>query len=92
MLRFISCLLLCCTAALASEASAPRPHIVIFLADDLGSFDVGWRGGEIPTPNLDKLAARGVRFTQFYNAARCSPTRAALMTGLADQLARVFHW
>ena len=48
----------------------------------MGFSDIGCYGGEVPTPNLDRLAARGVRFTQFYNAARCSPTRASLLTGL----------
>jgi len=61
---------------------APRPNILIILADDLGYSDIGCFGGEIDTPNLDRLAAGGVRFTQFYNAARCCPSRAALLTGL----------
>ena len=59
----------------------PRPNIVIILADDMGFSDPGCFGGEIHTPNLDKLAANGLRFTQFYNCARCCPTRASLMTG-----------
>jgi arylsulfatase A-like enzyme len=59
-----------------------RPNIVVVLVDDMGFSDIGPYGGEIPTPNLDRLAARGVRFTQAYNAARCSPTRASLLTGL----------
>lgn len=58
-----------------------RPHIVIVLADDLGYSDLGCFGGEIPTPRLDELARRGVRLTQFYNTARCSPSRASLLTG-----------
>ncbi len=57
--------------------AAARPNIVLILADDLGFSDVGSYGGEIPTPHLDRLAAEGERFTQFYNAARCSPTRAS---------------
>ena len=64
-----------------------RPNIVIILADDLGYSDIGCYGSEIPTPNLDKLAAGGVRFTQFYNTPRCSPTRASLLTGLYSQQA-----
>ncbi|MDI1338009.1 MAG: sulfatase-like hydrolase/transferase [Lacunisphaera sp.] len=68
--------------AWAVEASAARPNIVIILADDMGFSDIGCYGSEIPTPNLDALAAHGLRFTQFYNSARCSPTRAALLTGL----------
>ena len=58
-----------------------RPNIVIIMADDLGYSDLGCYGGEIQTPNLDGLAYKGVRFTQFYNASRCCPTRASLLTG-----------
>jgi len=58
-----------------------RPNIIILLADDMGFSDVGSYGGEIHTPNLDALAAGGLRFTNFYNASRCSPTRASLLTG-----------
>lgn len=59
-----------------------RPNVVIMLADDMGYSDIGCYGGEIDTPNLDALAGSGVRLTQFYNTARCSPSRASLMTGL----------
>ena len=59
-----------------------RPNILIILADDLGYSDLGCYGGEIRTPNLDALAASGVRFTQFYNCSRCCPSRASLLTGL----------
>ncbi len=59
-----------------------RPNIVLILADDMGYSDIGCYGGEIHTPNLDRLAAGGVRSTQFYNGARCCPTRASLLTGL----------
>jgi arylsulfatase len=62
--------------------AAERPNVVIVLVDDVGFSDLGCYGSEIPTPNLDKLAAKGVRFTQFYNTARCSTTRASLITGL----------
>jgi arylsulfatase len=58
------------------------PNIVIILIDDMGWSDLGCYGSEIPTPNIDALADGGVRFTQFYNTARCSPTRASLLTGL----------
>ena len=68
-------------------AAAERPNIVIILADDMGYSDIGCFGSEIPTPRLDALAANGVRFTQFYNTPRCSPTRAALLTGLYSQQA-----
>jgi arylsulfatase A-like enzyme len=59
-----------------------RPNIIVILADDLGYSDLGGYGGEIRTPNLDGLARSGLRFTQFYNTARCYPTRASLLTGL----------
>lgn len=59
-----------------------RPNIVIVLADDMGYSDIGCYGGEIRTPHLDRLAASGVRMSQFYNTARCSPSRASLLTGL----------
>ncbi len=59
-----------------------KPNIVIILADDLGFSDLGCYGGEICTPNLDELAASGVRFTQCYNSSRCCPSRASLLTGL----------
>ena len=66
----------------ANEAGQKqRPNIVIIMADDMGFSDIGCFGGEIKTPNLDKLASNGLRFTQFYNCARCCPTRASLMTG-----------
>lgn len=58
-----------------------RPSIVLIMADDMGFSDLGCYGGEIETPNLDRLAAGGLRFTQFYNCARCCPTRAGLLTG-----------
>ncbi len=66
----------------ANGAAAERPNVLLILADDLGFSDIGCYGGEIETPNLDKLASGGVRFTQFYNSARCCPSRSALMTGL----------
>jgi len=71
------------------EPTAGPPNIVLILADDMGWSDLGCYGGEIPTPTLDALAAGGLRFTQFYNSARCSPTRAALLTGLHPHQAGV---
>ena len=65
-----------------SHADDTRPNILIILADDLGWSDLGCYGGEIRTPNLDALAAGGLRFTQFYNCTRCCPSRASLLTGL----------
>lgn len=73
---------LAAVAAAADSTTSRRPNIVIVLVDDVGFSDLGCYGGEIPTPYLDKLASDGVRFTQFYNTARCSTTRAALLTGL----------
>ncbi|MFN3150253.1 arylsulfatase [Bremerella sp.] len=63
-------------------SAADRPNILLILADDLGYSDLGCYGGEIQTPNIDRLASGGVRFTQFYTSARCCPTRASLMTGV----------
>ncbi len=72
-------------------AEAAKPNIVVILVDDMGFSDLGCYGSEIPTPSLDKLAAEGVRFTQFYNGARCCPTRASLLTGLYAHQAGVGH-
>ncbi|MBI1372465.1 MAG: sulfatase-like hydrolase/transferase [Phycisphaera sp.] len=69
----------------AAAAPGKRPNVVFILADDMGYSDLGCYGGEIETPNLDALAADGLRFTQFYNTARCWPSRAALMTGYYAQ-------
>src|SRR4051812_5318890 len=71
--------------------TATRPNIVVILTDDMGFSDIGCYGGEVNTPNLDALAAGGVRFTQFYNTARCCPTRASLLTGLYPHQAGVGH-
>jgi arylsulfatase A-like enzyme len=68
-----------------------RPNIIIILADDMGFSDLGCFGSEIPTPNLDKLAQNGIRINQFYNTARCCPTRASLLTGLYAHQAGVGH-
>ncbi len=75
----------------ALQAAPARPNIVVILVDDMGFSDISCYGSEIPTPNLDKLAAGGVRFTQFHNTARCCPTRAALLTGLYPHQAGVGH-
>lgn len=68
--------------AAAAPASASRPNFLIILADDMGFSDLGCYGSEIHTPNLDRLASEGIRFTQAYSATRCCPSRAALLTGL----------
>jgi arylsulfatase len=73
--------------AIALAADAPkRPNIVIILADDMGYADMGSFGSEIKTPNLDGLAKNGVRFTNFYTHATCSPTRSMLLTGVDTHL------
>ena len=70
----------------------PRPNMLLILADDLGFSDLGCYGSEIATPNLDRLASSGLRFTQFYNAARCCPTRAAIMTGHFPHRVGITGW
>ncbi len=76
---------------LMKQWNKPRPNIVLIMADDMGYSDIGCYGGEISTPRLDALAARGLRFTQFYNTARCCPTRASLLTGLYPHQAGIGH-
>src|SRR5207253_2954942 len=71
------------TVATIAHAAAPRqPNILLILADDIGYSDYGCYGGEIRTPNIDRRAGEGLRFTQFYNNAVCVPTRYSLLTGL----------
>ncbi|MFN3190845.1 MAG: arylsulfatase [Aureliella sp.] len=76
---------------LGDQQSSPRPNIIIVLVDDMGFSDIGCYGSEIETPNLDQLAANGLRFTQFYNSGRCCPTRASLMTGLHPHQVGIGH-
>jgi arylsulfatase A-like enzyme len=81
-----------CHAQTREEARPDtRPNIVLIMADDMGYSDIGSYGGEIDTPNVDRLAAEGIRLSQFYNAARCSPTRASLLTGLYPHQAGLGH-
>ena len=68
-----------------------RPNMILILADDMGFSDIGCYGSEIETPNLDRLGANGIRFTQTYNCARCCPTRASLLTGVYPHQAGVGH-
>jgi len=75
---------LCISCLFASE----QPNVLIIMADDLGYSDIGCYGGEIETPNLDRLATNGLRYTQFYNTARCWPSRAALLSGYYAQQVR----
>ena len=91
-LKLATCCLIGATAWTVSAAEKKenkKPNIILILADDMGYSDIGCFGSEIPTPNLDKLAQKGVRFSQFYNAARCCPTRASLLTGLYQHQAGV---
>ena len=73
------------------KSSGSSPNIVLIMSDDMGYSDIGCYGSEIKTPVLDELAAKGLRFTQFYNTGRCCPTRASLMTGLYPHQAGIGH-
>ena len=64
------------------QNSVQKPNIILIMADDMGYSDLGCMGSEINTPNIYSLAANGLLFTNFYNAAKCVPTRALLLTGL----------
>ena len=79
------CALIVSTGVSLASADS-RPNIVIILADDMGFADMGSFGGEIKTPNLDALAHAGVRFTQFYTHASCSPTRSVMLSGVDTHL------
>jgi arylsulfatase A-like enzyme len=68
-----------------------RPNILLIVADDMGYSDIGCYGGEVGTPNLDALAANGLRYTQFYNTAKCCPSRASLLTGLHPHQVDIGH-
>src|SRR5262245_21180450 len=76
---------------LLPAVAAAKPNVVVILTDDMGFSDLGCYGGELRTPHLDNLAAGGLRFTQFYNTARCCPTRASLLTGLYPHQAGIGH-
>ncbi len=88
MKGFLIPLLLIVMPSCPSTAEAPRPNVLLIVADDMGYSDVACYGGEIATPNLDALARGGLRFTQFYNTARCWPSRAAILTGYYAQQVR----
>jgi arylsulfatase len=79
------------SAAGVLGARDKRPNIIVIMADDMGYSDIGCYGGEVETPNLDALAKGGVRFTHFYNTARCCPTRATLLSGLYAHQTSVGH-
>ncbi len=77
------------TIAGAQQQRARKPNIIVIMADDMGYSDIGCYGSEIETPHIDSIAAKGVRFTQMYNTARCCPTRASLLTGLYSHQAGI---
>ena len=78
-------------AAAVSAAAPAKPNVILIMVDDMGYSDLGCWGSEIDTPNIDSLAKDGLRFTQFYNSARCCPTRATLLTGLAPHQVGIGH-
>src|SRR5258706_6382392 len=88
ILFFVAFRCLCGCALAASHADTKPPNILVIVADDMGFSDAGCYGGEIATPNLDALASKGLRFTQFYNTARGWPSRAAILTGYYAQQVR----
>ena len=81
MLRRLICHLFL-VSVISLQAADDRPNILLIMADDLGFSDIGCYGAEIQTPQLDKLASAGLRFTQFYNTAKCHSSRVSLLTGL----------
>jgi len=92
-IRYLVTILLCCIAGACKQppAEPQRPNIIVIMSDDMGYSDIGCYGSEIETPVLNQLAANGLRFTQFYNTARCCPTRASILTGLYPHQAGVGH-
>ncbi|MBM4091510.1 MAG: hypothetical protein FJ276_19100, partial [Planctomycetes bacterium] len=92
LIAFPDVLSVCAENQAISAENDRVPNIVLILADDMGYSDLGCYGGEIQTPNLDRLAADGLRFSQFYNCALCGPSRAALMTGLHPHQVGIFQW
>jgi len=81
MLRSLFCLTLFSFLIAGTTKASTRPNIILIMVDDMGYSDIGCYGGEVQTPNLDRLAGNGLRFTQFYNTAKCHTTRAELLTG-----------
>ncbi len=87
----LSFLIILFLSSCSKSPKATSPNILLIMADDMGYSDIGCYGGEINTPHLDRLAENGLRFTQFYNAARCCPTRASLMTGVYPHESGIGH-
>ncbi len=79
------------STAASAQTLNKKPNIIVILTDDMGFSDIGCYGSEINTPNIDRLAKNGVRFSHFYNTARCSPSRASLLTGLYPHQAGMGH-
>ena len=90
-LPLLTALLLAPLAALPAAAGTPKPNVLVIMVDDMGYSYIRPYGGEIDTPHLDSLAQNGLRFTQFYNSARCCPTRASLLTGLHPHEVGIGH-
>lgn len=82
VLQGISFLIILILVSACNVVDETRPNIVLIMADDIGISDIGCYGGEIQTPNINELARNGLRFTTFYNMAKCNPTRSSLLTGL----------
>ncbi len=80
--RFLLSLAVTLLTVATGRAEAARPNILLIMCDDMGWSDIGCYGGEVETPNLNRMAAEGLRFTQFYNCAKCTTTRASIVTGL----------
>ena len=82
----VSCLsILISCKQVKTAVKKEKPNVILILADDMGWSDLGCYGSEVATPNLDKMAAQGIRFTQMYNTSKCFPSRACLLTGLYAQ-------
>ncbi len=84
-IKILSIVMIAATSLVAEVSNSRPPHILLILVDDMGYSDLGCYGGEINTPTIDALASNGLRYTQFYNCARCWPTRASLLSGYYPQ-------
>ena len=91
MKKILILFLVTISATIFAQKTKDKPNIIIIMSDDMGYSDIGCYGGVIETPVLDKMAENGLRFTQFYNNAKCCPTRASLLTGLYGHQAGIGH-
>jgi arylsulfatase len=87
LIFLIPFLILCCSDKNEDEYSESRPNILLIMADDMGYTDIGSFGSEIETPNIDALAEKGIRFSNFHTSVSCSPTRSMLMSGTDNHIA-----